>query len=557
MAEIQNSESSNSSSAHRQFHENEYYNFNYDAVYVINPLLGEVMMLPQVNQSEGHLHRQGGRGESVERPSISVIFTEEGGGVRRWVGRSTGGGVVGGCTEPPTSVDGSWPFPSKPLPKPSFFVKSMAAKVQKSESSNSSSGHTPLDQYRFIDYNNEAVYIINPLLGEVMMLPQVNQSGSMEFVFYGFGCSRHSGLYKVLRFVIRSCERTHGEILTIGVDHKWRSFEKSSVPYIRYIYSHGVNLNGVVYFIGDGDAVGFPFGFILAFDVEEERGHLIPLPSEFGDALCLSVLANNVRPPESLGFLMRSHPPFPLHEDLAYVFDNEVIYIMNPILGEVITLPQVNRTENTENVVYGFDFSAQSDHYKVVRFVRKNDGHVHGEIFTIGVDHKWRCFEDSSLPFLSFYCGITCNGVLYFDGYEECLYAFEIEEEKGHLIPLPYEFGDHMNYIIFITACNDNICLADSNSEHQVVIWTLKRYGVVESWSREIILESWISFDLHHDRLLPITTLRNGDLLMLRHESLYEDKGLISYGEGAHVLFFEYSPSFFPLNTVLWKDVCI
>ncbi|KAL3837796.1 hypothetical protein ACJIZ3_022387 [Penstemon smallii] len=213
--------------------------------------------------------------------------------------------------------------------------------------------------------------------------------------------------------------------------------------------------------------------------------------------------------------------------------------------------------------------TTHNNHYKVLRVANRRGRRIHGEILTIGVDHKWRSFEDSSLPLYIFSCGINLNGVFYLvgdsvKGYSYIL-AFDMEEERGHRIPLPSEFGDKPRRIV-LAVCNDNLCLSDNSSEHQVVIWTMKRYGVVESWSREIILKCWIPHDLGSDRLVPVTTLRNGDLLMSRQYSLYDiSKVLISYspktnecrthdfsdGEEESSYFFVYVPSFLSLSTIL------
>ncbi|PIN00864.1 hypothetical protein CDL12_02509 [Handroanthus impetiginosus] len=45
-----------------------------------------------------------------------------------------------------------------------------------------------------------------------------------------------------------------------------------------------------------------------------------------------------------------------------------------------------------------------------------------------------------------------------------------------------------------------------------MIIWTMKEYGVAESWSKDILLGSWFPrIDLQH--LLPLTTFPNGDIL--------------------------------------------
>ncbi|PIN00865.1 hypothetical protein CDL12_26632 [Handroanthus impetiginosus] len=47
-----------------------------------------------------------------------------------------------------------------------------------------------------------------------------------------------------------------------------------------------------------------------------------------------------------------------------------------------------------------------------------------------------------------------------------------------------------------------------------MTIWTMKEYGVAESWYKDILLRSWFpSTNFHH--LLPFATLPNGDILFL------------------------------------------
>ncbi|KAL3834051.1 hypothetical protein ACJIZ3_008787 [Penstemon smallii] len=184
--------------------------------------------------------------------------------------------------------------------------------------------------------------------------------------------------------------------------------------------------------------------------------------------------------------------------------------------------------KNTSIVAYGFGFS---DHYKVLRIVRRdhsgNECDIHGEIFTIGVDRKWRSFDDSSLAYMLSPCGIFLDGILYFVGYltSGFLLAFDMEEERGRRITLPTELEGTPSNNIVLAVCNDNLCLSDKTDPHQLNIWTMKRDGVVESWSKEIILKLWIS----HGLLYLITTLKNGDLLMNWYPMVGYSDGLLSY----------------------------
>ncbi|KAG8382422.1 hypothetical protein BUALT_Bualt05G0075600 [Buddleja alternifolia] len=187
---------------------------------------------------------------------------------------------------------------------------------------------------------------------------------------------------------------------------------------------------------------------------------------------------------------------------------------------------------------------------------------VAGEIFTIGVDNGWRYFEDSCIPCYLFPCGINLNGIIHWIGDNRrsgVIFAFDIGEERGQCIPLPPGLGDEPGNVV-LAIWNDHLCLTDNSSELQVDVWTMTQYGVVESWTKDIILTRRIPSNLRPYPLNPITTLRNGDLLM----SCPYGRSLIAFDpkikkcsklevsdvDGTVSFLFGYTPSFISLENV-------
>ncbi|XP_012838857.1 PREDICTED: F-box/kelch-repeat protein At3g23880-like [Erythranthe guttata] len=208
------------------------------------------------------------------------------------------------------------------------------------------------------------------------------------------------------------------------------------------------------------------------------------------------------------------------------IYNNQTVCIVNPLLaGGCVLLPDVTRAENIRDVVYGFGSSKSANVYKVIRLVIKyvfvGVGHeirVSGEIFTIGVDSKWRFFKDSSIPCYTFPCGVSLDGIVHWMGDDRrsgLIYAFDIAREKGNRIPIPQGLGDDAGNIV-LAVWNGKLCLTDNSSEFQVDVWRMNRYGVADSWTRDVILKKRIPSDLRNFPLIPITTLMNGDLLMSR-----------------------------------------
>ncbi|KAK6161507.1 hypothetical protein DH2020_004888 [Rehmannia glutinosa] len=199
------------------------------------------------------------------------------------------------------------------------------------------------------------------------------------------------------------------------------------------------------------------------------------------------------------------------------IYNDQTVCIVNPLSGVCLFLPDVMKDEGIERVVYGFGSSTSTNEYKVIRFVirHRHERKAFLQILTIGLDNKWRHFEDSSVPCNMLPGAVTLSGVIHWIGFFPGIFAFDIRKERGWRIAFPPGI-EHGWFNISFGAWDGHLCLANAGNI-QVDVWVLKKYGVAENWTRNFILrKSWMPSDLWPCPLFPIKTLRNGDILMSR-----------------------------------------
>ncbi|PHT67471.1 hypothetical protein T459_26958 [Capsicum annuum] len=215
--------------------------------------------------------------------------------------------------------------------------------------------------------------------------------------------------------------------------------------------------------------------------------------------------------------------------------DNSV-YISNHLLSEYFKVELPEWEKSFWNIVYGFGFSEASGQYKVLRFklAAKNFlGRPKAsdlEVYTLGVDEKWRNAGEVPEPLWRSFNNVNVNGAVHWMDCEknDIIYSFNISTEE-----------------------------VNSLNGQSIDIWWMKEYGIAESWTKNLILKDGIQLDIRDDRFIPILIWKDGEILMQR------DRGtqLVSYnpkekkfkkvkvynGFGAT----GYIPSFYSLNTVM------
>ncbi|KAG8375174.1 hypothetical protein BUALT_Bualt10G0072900 [Buddleja alternifolia] len=197
----------------------------------------------------------------------------------------------------------------------------------------------------------------------------------------------------------------------------------------------------------------------------------------------------------------------------------EVIYVSNPIMGEYVELPEHERDhDDTRFVVYKIGFSPSVNNFKVLRIVYKTwlDTNVEEcEIFTVGVDERWRRLDNPFMNLCYWVDGISLNGAFHWilrDKGSFQISTFNLAEERaGQVLHPPGLVLDSktMNLALF----DNQLSLVDYSIESQITIWTMKEYRNAESWTKDVILRSWFPPGLHISKLSPVGKLQNGDII--------------------------------------------
>ncbi|XP_015164747.1 F-box protein At3g07870-like [Solanum tuberosum] len=162
------------------------------------------------------------------------------------------------------------------------------------------------------------------------------------------------------------------------------------------------------------------------------------------------------------------------------------VYISNPLLGEYFEVKLPEWEKRIQRVAYAFCFSETSGQYKVLKsVVSKLEGCPHVselEVYTIGVDEKWRNVGEVPEPLCRSFCKANVNGIVHWMNSEknDSIYSFNswTEEVKSVLAPRGLETSSSCLTLVELGNC---LCLCDTNDCEYVDIWWMKEYGIAES----------------------------------------------------------------------------
>ncbi|GMP40608.1 hypothetical protein CsSME_00010984 [Camellia sinensis var. sinensis] len=221
-------------------------------------------------------------------------------------------------------------------------------------------------------------------------------------------------------------------------------------------------------------------------------------------------------------------------------YENEAIFICNPIMRECITLPKPMYTKRyPSTIVYGFGYSSLSGHYKVVQISQTplsdpaeglpSSYDSQGAVYVLGTAN-WRSI--GTVPFL-YSCrsyNLSLNGNIHWlncDGEtSELICSFDVEYESFQVFPSPPNNLIKQTLYVSLGLFRDCLCLCvtDGSEDSDIVIWVMKEYGVKESWTKEIVIRQ-NSSDLScllYDEVSLLHVWENGDILILwRDDRLY------------------------------------
>ncbi|KAL0360325.1 UNVERIFIED_CONTAM: hypothetical protein Sradi_3717000 [Sesamum radiatum] len=206
----------------------------------------------------------------------------------------------------------------------------------------------------------------------------------------------------------------------------------------------------------------------------------------------------------------------------------EGLYINNPITREIIELPQYDEMLNIrDNFVtaesHHFGFSPSTGEFKVVRIVYSVasiqplivDGKPEIQICTVGVDKKWRNLASLPLIMSNWSNVVTLNGAHHWIVADK-IHTFDIgKEQDGPILHLPVVGCSSESSLssVELLELNNQLALVDNSVLSQITIWTMKEYGVVESWTKHVIFQDSFPTVLYCQKVSPVAMFRNGTIL--------------------------------------------
>ncbi|XP_042035044.1 putative F-box protein At3g10240 [Salvia splendens] len=165
---------------------------------------------------------------------------------------------------------------------------------------------------------------------------------------------------------------------------------------------------------------------------------------------------------------------------------NIPLFMWNPLTRQCINLftPKQSISYKFE-LSYGFGVSRISGQYKVVCINR--DGSAH-HVYTLRTG-AWRRLEAGAASGFAFnFDGcVVCNGNLHWTVYDTTrpllICGFDVETECFSIFSRPLAAVDE-RLTVELSVLSDCVCVSYA-LENEIVIWSMKEYGVEESWTIE------------------------------------------------------------------------
>ncbi|KAG5606493.1 hypothetical protein H5410_027985 [Solanum commersonii] len=229
------------------------------------------------------------------------------------------------------------------------------------------------------------------------------------------------------------------------------------------------------------------------------------------------------------------------------------VYISNPLLGEYFKVKLPEQEKKIEHVAYAFCF------------ISKFEGCPHVselEVYTLGVDEKWRNVGEVPEPMCGSFCKANVNGVVHWLNSKKngSIYSFNswTEEVKSLLAPCGLTTS---SYGLTLAELGNCLCLCDTYHSEYVDIWWMKEYGIAESWTKDRIWKDTIQPYISCDRFIPISTWKDGEILMQRYRGTHvvsynpKEKNFTKVKVYLGFAGTSYVPSFYSLKTVIGKSL--
>lgn len=231
-------------------------------------------------------------------------------------------------------------------------------------------------------------------------------------------------------------------------------------------------------------------------------------------------------------------------------FHGEAIHIWNPTTRESITIETPYGEERVfPNIVsYGFGFSSVTNQFHVIQIfqhIDKNNYNVilksECQVYTLGTG-LWR-----SIGHAPFWYNCREHGVFLHENIHWLIYdvdshnqscefisCLDLEKMEFRAFPSPNELIK--NNLATLNIYDHQLCVCDNTSDFDIVLWTMKEYGVKESWSKEVVVSKY-PIDLignYYEVVHVIKVFKDGEILLLWRDDVFlsyhlKRKTLISF----------------------------
>jgi F-box interacting protein len=179
--------------------------------------------------------------------------------------------------------------------------------------------------------------------------------------------------------------------------------------------------------------------------------------------------------------------------------DQNKMIMYNPSIGlKSKSSPKIKPSVEWGMLYNGFGYDHVNDKYKVLAVVEHDDGDSDAEDFGQSLTKVYTFGEDScrtiqDLPYtgpnekygkyvsgtLNWVCRCTWSYPMRY-----VIVSFDLDKETYRDVLLPQNVHDGFDYTCIPSLCvlNDCLCLCYVDKTH-LVVWSMKEYGVVESWT--------------------------------------------------------------------------
>ncbi|KAL1806939.1 hypothetical protein ACET3Z_030007 [Daucus carota] len=217
-----------------------------------------------------------------------------------------------------------------------------------------------------------------------------------------------------------------------------------------------------------------------------------------------------------------------------YLYNNknhcsgQCLCLCNPILGQYVSLPIPDNNNYSfhgpRKEVYGLGFNTKTGKYMILRISTPVDPphpiyKKRSEADVLIVDtNTWKRVGYLPYPSNEESLGGIVKGAFHWLFYNEMktstsLYAFNIVDERNYMISLPPDIGND-NVNMSVGVLNNCLCLFDNSNPAHFGIWSMKEYGVRESWALKCILTASIPACICKSTLHPVAALKDDGIII-------------------------------------------